>query len=373
MSLYPAHAHISHAALASNYAALAARTDAEILAVVKADGYGHGGPEVARTFLAAGATYLGVAQLAEAFTLRAAGITAPILAWIFLPDVALLTRAFCENITISVGAGHQIEAVAAAAHAALDAGHTPRVHVAVNTGMAREGFDAEDISTAVARLRAAGVEIEGIWSHLARADEVGHDVVRRQRMFFEAARAEAESTGEIRLPHLAASSGLLWHPETHYAMVRPGISLYGYSPNSEIESSEKIGLTPAMSVRARLLTVREIGAGVGVSYGHTYESPEGETLGVVPLGYGDGIPRAASNRASVLCGGVRCPVRGRICMDQFMVEVPAGIGAGETVEVFGSTPGAPTAEEWAHECGTISYEITTRLGARVPRVHEENS
>lgn len=254
----------------------------------------------------------------------------------------------------------------------------------VDTGLGRNGAfhqrvggaarsDWETLVDAAARARAGGsVEVTGIFTHFAYADAPHHPTVRAQQEAFTEAVRVAEAAGlRDLLRHMANSAAVLTSPESAWDMVRPGVAVYGLSPVPELGSSADFGLVPAMTATARVALVKEVPQGQGVSYGHTYTTPAPTRLADVPLGYADGVPRHASNRAEVLVGGARRRIAGRVCMDQFVVDVgDLPVAAGDEVLLFGpGTHGEPTAQDWAEACGTINYEIVTRFGARVPRVH----
>lgn len=360
---------IDLAAIRSNVAHLCSRTDAVVMAVVKADGYGHGLVPSARAALAGGATWLGVAQLDEALALRAAGIDSPTLAWLWAPDeTGALHRALDANVDVSVSALWALERVA---QWAGSAGRTARVHLKIDTGLSRNGAYVDDwpaLVEAAAHAEAHGhVRADGIWSHLACADAPGHPTITAQIENFEAA-VEAARAGGLTpsLRHLANSAATLTRPEAHYDLVRPGVAVYGLNPVPEVPAPE---LIPAMTLRSHVALSKRVRAGEGVSYGHQYTTRHDTWLALVPLGYADGIPRAASNVAPLQVDGRRATVSGRICMDQFVVDLdqqPAP--AGSEIVLFGSgADGAPTAQDWADAVDTIHYEIVTRIGARVPR------
>ncbi|WP_418608106.1 alanine racemase [Georgenia sp. SUBG003] len=212
-----------------------------------------------------------------------------------------------------------------------------------------------------------------MWSHLACADEVGSPVTAEQTAIFTAALEEAARAGvhpEVR--HLAASSGTLFHPATHFDLVRPGIAVYGLTPAPDVAGSAALGLRPAMRLEARLTVVKAVPAGTPLSYGHTARTTADTYVAVVPLGYGDGVPRAASNRGPVTVAGRRLHVAGRVCMDQVVVDLgpdAADVREGDVAVLFGHGDGVPSVDDWAEASGTINYEIVTRLGARVPRLH----
>ncbi|MFC8922323.1 alanine racemase [Cellulosimicrobium sp. NPDC057127] len=391
---FPARALVDLAAIRDNVRALAGHAPtAEVMAVVKADAYGHGLLPSALAALAGGATWLGVAQPSEALALRAAGVgpdRARLLTWLYAPGAPL--RELVEaDVDVSVAAPWALDEVVAGARAA---GRTARVHVKVDTGLGRNGImpgELPGVLDAAARAAAEGlVRVVGIWSHLACADEPGHASVAAQADVLDDAVRAAEASGAaLEVRHLANSAATLTAPRTHYDLVRPGLAVYGMSPVPQVAPPQDYGLRPAMTVEARLVTVKGVAAGQGVSYGHAYTTDRETTLGVVPLGYADGIPRHASGGVHgpggpVLVGGSPdgssggrvLRVAGRVCMDQVVLDLGPGARerAGDVVTLFGAGAGlerggAPTAEDWAQAAGTISYEITTRLGARVPREH----
>lgn len=363
------YARISTAAISANVAELRRRTPAVIMATVKADGYGHGMVPAARAALAGGAEWLAVAFLEEALALREAGIQAPILSLIAAPKEPL-HKAIAADIDLTVGARWLLAEVVAAASAA---GRPARIHLEVDTGLSRGGATAEtwpELLDRVADAAAAGaVEVVGIWSHLACSDEPKHPANAAQLNAFKEALDTARRRGIVpQLRHLANSGGLLALPETHFDAVRPGIAIYGVSPGPDIDMT---GLTPAMTLVSHVAKTKRIPAGTGISYGLTYIVDRATGIALVPLGYGDGIPRHASNIGEVLLAGRRRPIVGRICMDQFLVStVDDEIAAGAEVIVFGpGDHGEPTAAEWGEAIGTIGYEIVTRVGSRVPRVY----
>ena len=250
-----------------------------------------------------------------------------------------------------------------------------RVHLKIDTGLSRNGTASADwpelCAAAAEAERSGAVEVVGIWSHFAAADEPGHPSVPVQIAEFEKAYAVVQEAGlEPALRHLSNSAGALLLPEARLDLVRVGIAAYGIDPAPGVAALAGVRLRPVMTLRAQLINVKVIAAGSGVSYGWTWTAPQPTTVGLVPLGYGDGIPRHAGNRAEVGWTGGRAPVRGRICMDQFVVELGSGTDAqpGEEIRLFGpGDHGEPTAEDWATWCGTIGYEIVTRIGSRVPR------
>ncbi|SFB83518.1 alanine racemase [Streptomyces aidingensis] len=351
---------------------LAARSGAGVMAVVKADAYGHGLLPCARAARSAGAEWLGTATPEEALALRAAGDTGPVLCWLWTPG-APWRRTVEAGIDISVSARWALDRVTGAARAA---GRTARVQLKADTGLGRNGCQPGDWPALVDAARAAEAEgvirVTGVWSHFACADEPGHPSIAAQQRVFAEALARAERAGlrpEVR--HLANSPAALTLPESHYDLIRPGIAVYGISPSPETGLPQDFGLRPAMTLRAALASVKRVPGGHGVSYGHHYLTPGPTTLALVPAGYADGIPRHASGTGPVLVAGKWRTVAGRVAMDQFVVDLGGDAAeAGDEAVLFGPGDGGePTAEDWARACGTIGYEIVTRIGARVPRVH----
>lgn len=356
-------------AVRANVRVLAASTDALVMAVVKADGYGHGMVPCAQAALDGGATWLGVAMLEEALDLRAAGFACPILAWLWTPqETQALERAVAEGVDISVSAPWALELVQKAVAATGRAG---RIHLKIDTGLSRGGATSAQwpdlLALAAAAERHGEIEIIGIWSHFVYADEPGHPTIARQIARFRDAIDVAASAGvHPQLRHIANSAATLTLPEAHFDLVRPGIAIYGLVP-----VPGDFGLVPAMTLRSHVALAKRVGAGEGVSYGHQYTTLDETTLALVPLGYADGVPRSGTNVGPVSINGVRGTVSGRVCMDQFVVDVgDAPVAAGDEVIVFGDGRlGGPTAQEWADAVDTIHYEIVTRVGARVPRVY----
>jgi alanine racemase len=360
-------------AIRDNVAELRRRAgSAQVMAVVKADAYGHGLAPSARAALEGGATWLGVAQLSEALELRAAGVTAPMLTWLFVPG-ADVGRAIDADIEVTVGSPWTLEAVLAAAR---ERGRPARAQVKVDTGLARNGIltDWSEMVHEVARAEAEGaVTVTGVWSHFAYADAPQHPTVRAQQERFVEACAELERAG-VRPPmrHLANSAAALTNPSAAFDLVRPGVAVYGLSPVPDLGSPADFGLREAMRVTARLAVVKRARAGQGVSYGHEYVTPRDTVLGLVPVGYADGIPRSAGGRGPLLVGGERRTVAGRVCMDQVVVDLGPGFtgAAGDEVVILGrEADGEPSAQDWAEAAGTINYEIVTRISPRLPRVH----
>jgi alanine racemase len=338
------------------------------MAVVKADGYGHGLVPAARAVLAGGADFLGVAVLDEALALRAAGVTAPVLAWLHGPG-ADFAAALAADVEVSVNAEWGLAEVLDAVRAT---GTTARVHLKADTGLSRGGATPEDwpaLVEAASRAQADGeIAVVGLWSHMAYADAPTHPTIGAQVRVFEEAVAYARKVGltEAQL-HLANSAATVALPDTWYDFVRPGVALYGLDPLGGDPAAH--GLRPAMTVRAAVALTKRVPAGVGVSYGHTYFPERDTTLALVPVGYADGVPRAGGNRAPVLAGGEQRVIAGRVCMDQFVLDVgDADVRPGDEVVLWGAGDrGEPTAQDWADAVDTIHYELVTRVGGRFAR------
>jgi alanine racemase len=367
----PAQANIDLHAIRDNIALLREHAAGpEVMAMVKAEAYGHGMVESARAALAGGATWLGVAKLAEGLALRAAGLDAPILVCLGVPGEPY-DQAVTAGLDLTAGTAWMVRELAAAAGTA---GRTARVHLKADTGMSRGGAGPSDwpavVDAALAAQAAGLLEVVGIYSHFACADEPGHPSIPRQLGRFEEAVELAEKAGlRPQVRHLANSAAVLTLPQARYDLVRPGIAAYGLMPAPGLGD---FGLRPAMTLTARVAGVKRVPPGSGVSYGHTYVTTRETTLALVPAGYGDGVPRRGSNLLEVLAGGRRRRIAGRVCMDQFVIDMDGeAISPGDEVVLFGpGDRGEPTAEEWAQALGTISYEIVTRIGTRVPRVYE---
>ncbi|MDG9691232.1 alanine racemase [Streptomyces sp. Alain-F2R5] len=372
-----ARAEIDLAALRANVRALRERAPgAALMAVVKADAYGHGATECARAAVAAGATWLGTATPQEALALRADPALPQdlrIMCWLWTPG-GPWREAVEAGLDVSVsGMWALAEVVGAARRAEVPA----RVQLKADTGLGRggcqPGADWEELVREALRAEAEGLlRVTGLWSHFACADEPGHPSIAAQLTRFREMTAYAEQQGvrpEVR--HIANSPATLTLPETHFDLVRPGIAMYGVSPSPEIGTPADFGLRPVMTLSASLALVKQVPGGHGVSYGHHYATPGETTLGLVPLGYADGIPRHASSAGPVLVGGKWRTVAGRIAMDQFVVDLGGErLEPGAEAVLFGpGDRGEPTAEDWAQAAGTIAYEIVTRIGTRVPRVY----
>jgi len=372
-----AEAVVDLAAIRANVALLrTAVAPAQLMVVVKADGYGHGMVPVARAARAAGAEWLGVAVLEEAMLLRAAGDTGRILAWLAAPGEAYDT-AIESGVELTASSLWQLDDIMAAA---CRVGRAAQLQLKVDTGLSRNGASASDWPAVVVAARAAEsagtARVTGIWSHLACADDPGHPSLQRQEDAFHDALSVASRAGvRPAVRHLANSAAALTRPSAHFELVRCGLAAYGLSPVPQQRSAADLGLRPAMTLRGRLALTKSVPAGSGVSYGHHHVTAKPTTLGLVPLGYAEGVPRHASNRGRVWAGGRQHRVVGDVCMDQVVVDLEdTPVAAGDEVVVFGpGDRGEPTAQDWAEAAGTISYEIVTRLGPRVVRRHIEDT
>ncbi len=374
-----ASAVIDLAALRANIAAVAAVVaPAEVMMVVKADAYGHGMFACAAAAREAGAGWLGVAVPGEALALRRAGDTGRMFCWLYGIDEDL-TALVDADVDVSVSSPEQVNAaVTAAAHAE----RTARIHLKIDTGLSRNGCTpdlwGELVEAARQAERSGAVEVVAVWSHFACADEVGHPGNAAQLEVFDRAVEQARAAGlQVPMRHMAASAAALSIPQSRYEMVRIGIAGYGIDPaDGSLAADAGVPLLPVMTVRSQLVHRKRILAGTGVSYGYRWRAPQDTELGLVPLGYADGIPRHGAGEVELAVGGRRVRQRGSVCMDQVVVDLgpEATDEIGDEVVLFGADePGGagvvPTASDWARWCGTIGYEIVTRIGGRVPRVH----
>ncbi|WP_328780927.1 alanine racemase [Streptomyces canus] len=369
-----ARAEIDLAALRANVRALRARASgAAVMAVVKSDAYGHGAVPCARAAVEAGARWLGTATPEEALALRKAGLPGRIMCWLWTPG-GPWREAIEADLDVSVGGMWALRELVAAAR---EAGLPARVQLKADTGLGRGGCQpggdwAELVAEALRAQSEGLLRVTGLWSHFACADEPGHPSIAAQLTLFREMLAYAEGQGvrpEVR--HIANSPATLTLPESHFDLVRAGIAVYGISPSPELGGPADFGLRPVMTLSASIALVKHVPGGHGVSYGHRYVTPGATTLGLVPVGYADGIPRHASGAGPVLVDGKWRTVAGRIAMDQFVVDLGGDEPAtGTRAVLFGpGDRGEPTAEDWAQAAGTIAYEIVTRIGTRVPRVY----
>ncbi|QOV36208.1 alanine racemase [Streptomyces ferrugineus] len=370
-----ARAEIDLAALRANVRTLRALAPgAALMAVVKSDAYGHGAVPCARAAVEAGATWLGTATPEEALALRSAGLRGMrIMCWLWTPG-GPWREAIEADLDVCVAGMWALREVT---EAARQAGAPARVQLKADTGLGRGGCQpgadwAELVGEALSAEADGLIRITGLWSHFACADEPGHPSIAAQLDRFREMVSYAEEQGvrpEVR--HIANSPATLTLPESHFDLVRTGVATYGISPSPELGSPADFGLRPVMTLSASLALVKHVPGGHGVSYGHSYVTPGETTLGLVPLGYADGIPRHASGAGPVLVGGKWRTVAGRIAMDQFVVDLGGDEPSpGAEAVLFGpGDRGEPTAEDWAQAAGTIAYEIVTRIGTRVPRVY----
>ena len=353
-------------AISNNIKLVKSKTQAQILAVVKADAYGHGLIPVAKCAVDAGATWLGVALLEEAISLREAGIKVPIISWL-TPPSSDFKQAIELDIDLAIPSLKHLELIVAAGKAV---GKKPRVHIEVDTGMTRGGLLGEwpEFLTAA---KGAEIEVVGFWSHFARADEPDEIANQSQVLEFESKLAQLIATGITpKYIHLANSAATLTNPNSHKNIVRLGIAMYGLSPDvNTLGSSQNLELEPAMTLKAEIHLVKRVPAGSPVGYGGTQTTLRDTKLAIITIGYSDGIPRNASSAAGVFVAGRKAAIIGRVSMDQFVVDLGADSNAvaGEIVEVFGAN--GYSIDDWAAASGTINYEIVTRIAARVPRIY----
>jgi len=353
---------------------------AKLMAVVKADAYGHGLVPVARAAVAAGAQWLGTAHVSEALALRAAGQQVPLLAWLHTPSTDFFA-AVAQGIDLGCS-GWELKHIAQAARAQE---RPARIHLKIDTGLGRNGSSMADwdalVAEAIAYQDEGLLRVVGVFSHFAVADEPHRPETDEQLQFFREAVAIAEDAGaDLEVRHIANTPATLSRPDSHFDMVRVGLGIYGLSPFAD-QTSAQLGLTPAMTLQTRVALCKDVPAGQGVSYGLGYVTQAPTTLGLIPLGYADGIPRIATG-GPVHVNGRTYPVVGRIAMDQMVIdlgpeahtdfggaEIP-GSALGAMAVVFGDAcTGAPAVERWAAAAGTLNYEVVTRISPRVPRIY----
>jgi alanine racemase len=344
---------------------------AQVMAVVKADGYGHGAVAVGRAALAAGAAELGVATIDEALALRRDGIDSPVLAWLHSPG-ADFGPALEADVQVAVSSVRQLGEV-------LDAvertGRTATITVKVDTGLSRNGVSAAEypkVLTVLRRAQADGaIRVRGIMSHLVHGDDPDNQFndLQAQRLTDMAAHAREQGV-HYEIAHLSNSPAAMTRPDLAFDMVRPGIAVYGQTP---IPERGDMGLRPAMTLKCPVALVRSVRAGDGVSYGHIWIAERDTTLALLPIGYADGVFRTLSGRIDVLINGRPRRSVGRICMDQFVVDLGPGqtdVAEGDDAILFGpGTQGEPTAQDWAELLGTINYEVVTSPRGRVTRTY----
>lgn len=372
-----AEAIIDLSAIKKNVSYLMNKSGKPALAVVKADAYGHGLVPVAQAAIEGGASWLGVALLEEALILRASDVKAPIIAWL-TPVTDDFGAAIKNDIDIAIPSREHLQAVIAAAH---ESKKVARIHLEMDSGMSRGGalLDWNELLADAADAQSAEkISIVGIWSHFARADEPGHqfNVDQRER-FLKGVVAAKEKGINPQIIHLSNSAATINDPDSHFDLVRLGIAMYGLSPDiSTMGDSAKLSLSPAMTLRARIHLVKEVPAGSQVGYGGTAVTKVDTKLAVIAMGYADGVPRNATSETGVLIGNKMSPIIGRVSMDQFVVDLgkESQARAGDWAYLIGSEKGGSytsdhcfTADSWAAACGTINYEIVTRIGPRVAR------
>ena len=366
-------AEVDLSAIAHNLKLIKEKTSAQVLAVVKADAYGHGLIPVAKAAVAAGADWLGTALLEEGLALRAAGVKTPLICWL-TPIGEEFKLAIKQNIDLSVSSVELLEEIIEAGRAA---NIVPRIHLEVDTGMTRGGVRnnwSEFVAEIAKAVKDNGVEVVGLWSHFAQADEPEQPFNQQQLETFHKRLAILISQGiNPQYIHIANSAAALTNPDSYKNIVRWGIGLYGLSPDvKSMGDSNKLNLKPAMRLKGILHLVKEVEAGAQVGYGGTATVKSDTKIGVVTMGYADGIPRNTNSSAGVFIDGQRAPILGRVSMDQFVVDLGKASNAktGDEVVIFGDGgAGEYTVDDWASAAGTINYEIVTRIGPRVPRIY----
>lgn len=364
-------AHVDLSAVAHNIGILRAHTPAQVMAVVKADGYGHGASQIGRAALDAGAVELGVATVDEALAIRRDGITAPVLSWLHGRD-ADFEAAIAADVQIAISSPRQLASVV---EAARSVGRTAEVTIKIDTGLARNGVapaEWEEIRDQIAKAVAEQVIVlRGAMTHLARGDEPEHPTNNLQAERFDEAVADLVRVGAPpQVRHIANSAATLTRRDLAHDLVRTGIAVYGRSPTPDLGD---FGLIPVMTLSAEVLSVKKIEAGHGVSYGHTWVAPRDTTVALLPAGYADGIPRQLSNRLRVNINGRNFPGVGRVCMDQMVIDVGpdgGGVTEGDRAVLFGTgADDGPTALDWAETIGTIDYEIVSAIRGRAIRTY----
>ena len=368
-----ASAEINLSAITQNFKSIKSRTTADVLAVVKADAYGHGLIPVSKALEEAGADWFGTALLEEAINLRKAGILKPIISWL-----TPLGEDFKTAIDLDIDLGiPSIDLLDEVIKAASLTGKAARIHLEIDTGMSRGGVLSEWdqlIKSVLAGVNLKQLKVIGIWSHFARADEPDELMNQEQLSLFEQRVNQAKAAGiDAQFIHIANSAALFTNKSAHKNIIRSGIALFGLSPDVKtIGDSSSLSLKPAMKLKAKLNLVKEVKAGSSVGYGGTAVLKSDTKLGVVALGYADGIPRSTNNLAGVFVDKKRAPIIGRVSMDQFVVDlgITSTAKTGDEVIVFGDgSNGEYTVDEWAKAANTINYEIITRIGPRVPRIY----
>ncbi|HTE69344.1 MAG TPA: alanine racemase [Actinomycetes bacterium] len=369
--LRPAWVEVDLDAIAGNVRTLAAEVvPARLLAVVKADAYGHGAVPVARTAVRAGAAWLGVALVEEALELRRAGVSAPLLV-LSEPHPAAADACASDGIAVTLCTPAGVRAFGMAGRRA---GRPVAVHLKVDTGMHRQGCAPAELPALVeAALAEPGLEVEGLWSHFAVADEAARTATTDGQLarFRDALAAAAAAGLQPRWRHLANSAGATVRQDARFDLVRTGIEVYGLAPGEELAGHVRARLRPALALRAAVSALRTVEAGERVSYGHRWQAPHRTRVATIPIGYADGLRRGLSGRISVRLGERDLPQVGTVTMDQVMVDAgDADVEVGQVATLLGDPArGEPGVGEWAAVLGTIDYEVTCGLSPRLPRVH----
>jgi alanine racemase len=366
-------AYIDLAAIRDNVKVLCdLARNSEVMAVVKADAYGHGLIPVSKAARQGGATWLGTALLEEAIELRKSGDKGRILTWLGSNQDRWQE---CVELGIDISVS-SIENVSAIISAAKVTGKTAQVHIKVDTGLGRNGVmpnDLADLTNLLEEAKASGlVEVVAVWTHFALADAPSSPTIAKQLEVLDESFKYVESRGFKNLmKHAANSAATLTAPNAHFDLVRPGIAVYGITPGGEVGKASEFGLRPAMTLKAQAVVVKKVPAGHGISYGAEYVTKTDTRVALIPLGYADGIPRIAGNKGPVMAHGKKFSVAGRVCMDQFVIDIgDLDFSTGDEVVLFGDpAKNEPDVEEWAKASQSIGYEIVTRLGPRVPRIY----
>ena len=366
-------AYIDLAAIRDNVKVLCdLARNSEVMAVVKADAYGHGLIPVSKAARQGGATWLGTALLEEAIELRKSGDKGRILTWLGSNQDRWQE---CVELGIDISVS-SIENASAVINAAKVTGKTAQVHIKVDTGLGRNGVmpnDLADLTNLLEEAKASGlVEVVAVWTHFALADAPSSPTIAKQLEVLDESFKYVESRGFKNLmKHAANSAATLTAPNAHFDLVRPGIAVYGITPGGEVGKASEFGLRPAMTLKAQAVVVKKVPAGHGISYGAEYVTKTDTRVALIPLGYADGIPRIAGNKGPVMAHGKKFSVAGRVCMDQFVIDIgDLDFSTGDEVVLFGDpAKNEPDVEEWAKASQSIGYEIVTRLGPRVPRIY----
>ena len=353
--------------IAANYKTLKNLTGGQVLAIVKADAFGHGMIEVSKKLESIGVDMLGTADTDEAMELRKVGIKSPIMAWLHSKNTQF-EEAVSQDIDLGAASVATLEKIAVAA---TKVGKTAKVHLKVDTGLGRNGADLASwpalIQKSVELSSSGTVELVGVFSHLSGTSE--KDDLEQLRVFEEAIETATKLGASFKIRHIAASLAALRYPTTRLDMIRVGAALYGIDPSDEVIARD-YGLLPAMSVSSEVVHVKKVPAGHGVSYGYLHKTKTESTLALVPFGYTEGFPRVATGQAEVSLNGKKYPVLARVAMDQFILDLGTDSAeVGDEVIIIGdSTKGEPSAEDLARAAGTINYEIVTKMGGRAKRV-----